>query len=140
MNIASALLKQIIDTKDFDTWSKLKEYYLPSEYRGIFSALNKHVDQYQDIPTLEEFETGLRDRSLQEKVIAMKSVDVQVPADLLLDYLKNEFTQSEILDELDKYVDSTVAIATAEENLEGLQEIVLKVSDRVDVQPPEESM
>ena len=140
MNIASALLKQIIVEKDFDTWSKTKEYYLPSEYQAIYRALNKHVDLYQDIPTLEEFRLGLRDRSLQEKVVAMESVEVDVSADLLLDYLKNEFTQTEILDELDSYVDSTVAIATAEENLEGLQEIVLKVSDRVDVQPPEESM
>ena len=70
----------------------------------------------------------------------MESVEVDVSADLLLDYLKNEFTQTEILNELDSYVDNTVAIATAEESIEGLQEIVLKVSDRVDVKPPAESM
>jgi len=29
LNIASALLKQIIVQKDLDTWSKLKEHYLP---------------------------------------------------------------------------------------------------------------
>ena len=140
MNIASALLKQIIVEKDFDTWSELKDIYLPSEYQAIYRALDKHIDIYQELPSLEEFKTGLRDRSLQEKVVAMESVEVDVSADLLLDYLKNEFTQTEILNELDSYVDNTVAIATAEESIEGLQEIVLKVSDRVDVKPPEESM
>ena len=140
MNIASALLKQIIVENDFDTWSGLKDIYLPSEYQGIYRALSKHIDTYQELPSLEEFKAGLRDRSLQEKVVAMETVEVDVSADLLLDYLKNEFTQSEILNELDEFVDSTVAIATAEENIEGLQEIVLKVSDKVDVKPPEESM
>ena len=43
-------------------------------------------------------------------------------------------------DELDKFVESTVTIATAEENIEQLQEIVLDVSDKVDVTPPSESM
>ena len=140
MNIASALLKQIIVEKDFDTWSELKDIYLPSEYQAVYRALDKHIDIYQELPSLEEFKTGLRDRSLQEKVVAMESVEVDVSADLLLDYLKNEFTQTEILNELDSYVDNTVAIATAEESIEGLQEIVLKVSDRVDVKPPAESM
>ena len=135
MNIASALLKQIIVEKDFDTWSELKDIYLPSEYQAVYRALDKHIDIYQELPSLEEFKTGLRDRSLQEKVVAMESVEVDVSADLLLDYLKNEFTQTEILNELDSYVDNTVAIATAEESIEGLQEIVLKVSDRVDVKP-----
>ena len=59
---------------------------------------------------------------------------------MLLDYLKNEFTQVEILDELDKYVDKTITMASAEENIEQLQEIVLNVSDKVDVVPPSESM
>jgi len=140
VNIASALLKQIIVEKDFDTWSELKDIYLPSEYQAVYRALDKHIDIYQELPSLEEFKTGLRDRSLQEKVVAMESVEVDVSADLLLDYLKNEFTQTEILNELDSYVDNTVAIATAEESIEGLQEIVLKVSDRVDVKPPAESM
>ena len=31
-------------------------------------------------------------------------------------------------------------MASAEENIEQLQEIVLRVSDKVDVKPPEESM
>ena len=54
--------------------------------------------------------------------------------------MENEYAQIEILDELDKYVDKTVTMATAEENIEQLQEIVLKVSDKVDIVPPAESM
>ena len=140
MNIASALLKQIIVQKDLDTWSKLKEHYLPGEYQSIFRILDKHIDNYQDLPQFEDLRYEVRDRKLQEKIFAIESVDVEVDAWLLLDYLKNEYAQIEILDELDKYIDNTVAMATAEENIEQLQEIVLRVSDKVDVKAPEESM
>lgn len=140
MNIASALLKQIIVQKDLDTWSKLKEHYLPGEYQSIFRILDKHIDNYQDLPKFEDLQYEVRDRKLQEKIFAIESVDVEVDAWLLLDYLKNEYAQVEILDELDKYIDNTVAMASAEENIEQLQEIVLRVSDKVDVKAPEESM
>ncbi len=140
MNIASALLKQIIVQKDLDTWSKLKEHYLPGDYQSVFKILDKHIENYQDLPQFEDLQYEVRDRKLQEKIFAIESVDVEIDAWLLLDYLKNEYAQIEILDELDKYVDNTVAMASAEENIEQLQEIVLRVSDKVDVKPPEESM
>jgi hypothetical protein len=140
LNIASALLKQIIVQKDLDTWSKLKEHYLPGDYQSVFKILDKHIENYQDLPQFEDLQYEVRDRKLQEKIFAIESVDVEIDAWLLLDYLKNEYAQIEILDELDKYVDNTVAMASAEENIEQLQEIVLRVSDKVDVKPPEESM
>ena len=140
MNIASALIKQLVTQQDLDTWSQLKDIYLPNEYRGIFNILEKHVDNYQSLPTFEELSYEVRDKNIQEKLSAIESIDVDVDADLLLDYLKNEFAQVEILDELDKYVDKTVTMASAEENIEQLQEIVLNVSDKVDVTPPSESM
>ena len=140
MNIASALLKQIIVQKDLDTWSKLKEHYLPGDYQPIFKILDKHIENYQDLPLFEDLQYEVRDRKLQEKIFAIESIDVEVDAWLLLDYLKNEYAQIEILDELDRYIDKTVAMASAEENIEQLQEIVLRVSEKVDVKPPEESM
>ena len=140
MNIASALLKQVVIQQDLDTWSQVKEIYLPNEYRGIFNILEKHVDNYQSLPTFAELKAGQRDQNIQEKLSAIESIEVEVDADMLLDYLKNEYTQTEILDELDNYVDKTVTMASAEENIEQLQEIVLNVCDKVDVKPPTQRM
>ena len=140
MNIASALLKQLVHQQDLDTWAQLKDVYLPSEYRAIYNVLDKHVDTYQTLPTFEELQYEVRDKNLTEKLTAIELMEVDVDADMLLDYLKNEFTQTEILDELDKYIEKTVTIASAEENIEQLQEIVLDVSDKVDITPPSESM
>ena len=106
MNIASALLKQIIVQKDLDTWSNLKEHYLPGDFQSVFKILDKHIDQYQDLPQFEDLRYEVRDRKLQEKIFAIESVDVEVDAWLLLDYLKNEYAQVEILDQLDRYIDN----------------------------------
>jgi len=85
LNIASALIKQIIVQKDLDTWAKLKEHYLPGEYQPIFRILDKHIDNYQDLPKFEDLRYEVRDRTLQEKIFAIESVDVEVDAWLLLD-------------------------------------------------------
>ena len=59
---------------------------------------------------------------------------------MLLQYLKNEYTQQEILLSLQKYVDSSIAFESAEESLSHLHEIVLDVESRVDLEDPSESM
>ena len=74
----------------------------------------------------------------QEKVLLNDLLDVD--AWILLEYLKNEYTQIEILDELDKFIEKTVAISDAEDNVEALQLIVIDIGDRVDLKPPEENM
>ena len=46
-------------------------------------------------------------RKLQEKIFAIEAVDIDVDAWILLEYLKNEYAQVEILDELDKFIEKT---------------------------------
>ena len=85
MNIASALLKQLVHQQDLETWSQLKDIYLPSEYRGIYNVLDKHVDAYQALPTFEELQYEIRDKNLKEKLTAIELMEVDVDADMLLD-------------------------------------------------------
>ena len=140
MNLTSALLKQIITQEDFDTWGGLRENYLPSEYQQIHRVMATHVKNYTKLPTFEDLKLSIRDRSLREKIFAIEAVDVDVDAWLLLEYLKNEYTQVEILGELEIFIDKTVAISQAEENVEALQQIVFDIGDRVDLKAPEEDM
>ncbi len=140
MNLTSALLKQIITQEDFDTWGNLRENYLPNEYQTLYRVMLTHVKNFTKLPTFEDLKLSIRDRKLQEKVFAIEAVDVDVDAWILLEYLKNEYAQIEILDELDTFIDKTVAISQAEENVEALQQIVLDIGDRVDLKAPEEDM
>ena len=140
MNLTSALLKQIIVQEDFESWGNLRENYLSAEYQSIYKVVDKHIKDFNGLPTFEDLKLSIRDRKLQEKVYAIEAVEVDVDAYVLLEYLKNEYTQVEILDELDGFIEKTVAISNAEENVEALQNIVLDIGDRVDLKPPEENM
>ena len=126
--------------EDFESWGNLRENYLSAEYQSIYKAIDNHIKTFNGLPTFEDLKLSIRDRKLQEKVFAIEAVEVDVDAWVLLEYLKNEYTQVEILNELDTFVDKTVAISNAEENVEALQNIVLDIGDRVDLKPPEENM
>ena len=133
MTLESALLKQIISNSEFGTWNSLKEHYLPEgEYRKIWKIVDKHVHKYHALPTFEDLKLEIRSRELQEKVFAIETVETDVPSDLLLDYLKNQFTQNEILHRVENFVENQIAIGDARENIDLLQEIVVQVEDQVE--------
>ena len=127
MNLTSALLKQIITQEDFDTWGNLRENYLANEYQPLYKAMDTHIKNFNALPTFDDLKLSIRDRKLQEKVFAIEAVDIDIDAWVLLEYVKNEYTQVEILNELDGFIDKTVAISNAEENVEALQTIVLDI-------------
>ena len=59
---------------------------------------------------------------------------------MLLQYLKNEYTQQQILLSLENYVENSVAFEDAEESVNHLHEIVLDIETKVDLEDPQESM
>jgi len=140
LNLASALLKQVILLQDSETWSNIRRDYLPSQYHTVFSSIEKHISKYHKLPTFEDLELNIRDDSTLEKIYAIQGVEVEADAYMLLEYLKNEYTQKEILDSLEKYVENSVSFEDAEESVAHLHQIVLDIEDKVDLQKPEESM
>ena len=141
MNLASAFLQQVLKCQDSDTWSLVRKNYLPKEYHTLFDAVTKHSEKFHTLPTFDDLHAAVRDSSTQEKVYAVQNgQEVDSDAFTLLQYLKNEYAQKEILTSLDKYVDSSVAFLDAEESINELHQIVLDVEEKVDVQSPEESM
>ena len=141
MTLESALLKQLLANGDFETWNGLKEHYFPEgEYRKLWRIVDKHVHKYNDLPSFEDLKLEVRSRDLQEKIYAIETVETDVPSIILLDYLRNQFTQSEILSKIENFVDTQVAISDARENIDLLQEIVVQVEDSVDTNDDNESM
>ena len=104
VNLTSALLKQIITQEDFDTWGNLRENYLPAEYQALHRLISTHLKNFNMLPTFEDLKLSIRDRKLREKIFAIEAVDIDVDAWVLLEYLKNEYTQVEVLDELDMFI------------------------------------
>ena len=139
-NLASALFKRILEEEDFDTWSSLRRHYLPSEYFVVYDAIDKQVDSYHKLPTIEELKLAVRGGPTLDKIYAIEVVEVDAEPFLLLDYLKNEFTQKETLTALSNYVERSISFETAEETIESLYSIISKIEERVEIQSTEDNM
>ena len=140
MNLASALIKQVLVQKDFDTWSRVRRHYLPAEYHQLFDSIDKHMTTYSALPTLEELKLGLRDSATLDKVYALETIETDAEPFLLLDYLKNEYAQKEVLYQLDGYIDRSIAFESAEEVVKSLQDISMDIERKVEIIPEEETM
>jgi hypothetical protein len=140
LNIASALIKQIIMLQDSDTWSYLRKHYLPNEYHTIFSIIDGHSQKYHSVPTFEDLKFEIRDSATQEKLLAIEAQEVEAEPSMLLQYLKNEYTQKEILYSLEQYIDHSISFEDAEESVSHLHQIVLDIEDKVELEQPQESM
>ena len=140
MNIPSALIKQVLVLQDFETWSMTHKHYLPPEYHTLYRIIDKHCETFHRMPTIEDLEFEIRDKVTLDKLYAIESIDVDADSYMLLQYLKNEYTQQEILKELQGYVESSIAFEDAEEAIGHLHQIVLDVETKVDLQDPSESM
>jgi len=140
LNLASALIRQILVLEDFETWSALREQYLPSEYHTLFKIITGHCEQFHALPSFEELKYEIRDLNTQEKVFAIESVESDTDPSVLLELLKNDFTQKKVLDKLDTYVEHSVAFENAEESLSHLHQIVIDVEELVDLEDAQETM
>ena len=97
MNIASALIKQVLTLQDFETWTSVRKDYLPSEYHTIFSVIDKHCDKFHTLPTFEDLKFEVRDPATVEKLFAIESVEVEADAFMLLQYLRMSIRRKRFL-------------------------------------------
>ena len=92
------------------------------------------------MPTFDDLKFEIRDSGVREKLYAIEAVEVDADAFMLLEYLKNEYAQKEILNSLEDYVENSVAFEDAEESVSHLHQIVLDVENKVDLERPQDSM
>jgi len=140
LNLASALIKQVIELQDFDTWTCIRQNYLPTEYHKLFEVITKHCNEYHELPTFEDLKLSIRDITTKEKLYAVETVEVDAEAVQILDYLKNEHVQKEVLKRLEIFIDESVAFENAEEVLEHLHDIIVEVESEVDLEDAQETM
>jgi replicative DNA helicase len=114
--------------------------YLPSEYHSLHSIIDKHSEKFHTMPSIEDLKLEIRDSNTREKLYAVEAVKVDAEPYMLLQYLKNEYTQKEILTSLEDYVENSVAFEDAQESVDHLHQIVLDIEDKVDLEEPQESM
>lgn len=126
--------------QDFETWALLRKHYLPVEYHNLHRVIDKHCEKFHSLPSFDDLKLSVRDTETLNKLYAVESVEVSSDAYMLLQYLKNEYTQKEILIALESYIEKSIAFEDAEESINHLHQIILDVQDKVELEHPEESM
>ena len=89
---------------------------------------------------MEELKLSTRDSATLEKIHAIETLDVDTTPYILLQYLKNEYTQKEVLKKLDEYVENSISFEDAEESVQHLHDIIVHIENKVELEEPEESM
>jgi replicative DNA helicase len=141
VNLASVLLKTVITTCDMDTWAKCQKHYFPAEFSSVWSYLNKYVEDHSQLPAFDDLRLAVRDATLRDRFIALEKVeDIDIEGATLLEYLKNEYTQIEIMSQLEKYLTDSIAMESAQENIEHLQNIVLDLEEKVELKDTSQDM
>ena len=124
-----------------ETWANSQKHYFPTEYSSIWSYLNKYVEQHSVLPSFEDLRLAVRDATLRDRFTALEKIDeIDIEPNILLEYLKNEYTQVEIMNQLEKYLSDSIAMESAQENIEPFQSIVLDSEEKVDLKDTSTNM
>lgn len=141
LNVASILLKKLVVEKDVEIWARIRKNYLPVEVQPVYSVINKYFEEIGELPSFDALKLSIRSNAVLDKVYGIEtSEDVDISNTQLLEFLKNEYTQEEILQEVSKFLDSTVMMGSAKENIEGLEKIINHIEDKVELRDPEQDM
>jgi len=70
VDLASALLKQIISQQDLAAWTSLRKNYLPSEYGEIYDKVSSFLDRFNKVPTFEELKFDAKVKDYNKRLLS----------------------------------------------------------------------
>jgi replicative DNA helicase len=130
METSAVVLHKLLKERNLDIWAKLKLVFLDSAYSAVYSAIARHYDKYSELPTFEDLELSLREGATSKIVAAIKLIEAdEISADVALDALIDQYTQSETIKLLDKFVDK-LPLYDTEEIKDNLANIVLTLDEK----------
>ena len=131
-DIRGVVLHKILTKEDgyLDAWAKIKSTHFSTEYAPIYRAVAKFYSKHNELPTFDDLEVYNRNPVLKLSLIALQNTEIiDVELDLAVEALLNEYTQEEVLTELDQFVD-TITVLDSEEIKQELGNILLNIEEK----------
>ena len=130
MDVGAIVLHKLLKEQSLDAWARVRLAFLDPSYSSLYTAINKYYSKYNSIPSFEDLELSTRDTPLSRALSSLKDLDVpDVDIDVAIDALVDNYTQTEALKLLDKFVDS-ITLLGAQEIKDHLSNIVMKLDEK----------
>ncbi len=130
MDISAVVLHKLLKEGNIEIWAKLKLAFLDSAYSSVYSAVARHYDKYNTLPTFDDLEVSLREGATSKLVAAIKLLEADdISAEVALDALMDQYTQNQTIQLLDRFVDKLPLYDTTEIK-DNLANIVLTLDEK----------
>jgi len=130
MEISAVVLNKLLSEQSIDIYSKLKLVFLDPAYSSLYAVISKHYEKYSTIPSFDDLEVSLRDGPASKTLATLKLTEVpEVSAEVALDALIDNYTQSETIKLLDKFVDK-LPIYDTNEIKDNLASIAMTIEEK----------
>lgn len=130
MEVSAVVLNKLLSEQDLEVWSKLKLVFLDPAYSSLYTVISKHYEKYGAIPSFDDLEVSLRDGPASKTLATLRLTEVpEVSAEVALDALIDNYTQSETIKLLDKFVDK-LPIYDTNEIKDNLASIALTIEEK----------
>jgi len=130
MDVSAVVLNKLLTEQNLEIWAKLKLVFLDPAYSSLYSVINKYYEKYGNVPSFGDLELTVRDSPASKTLATLKLTDVpEVSAEVALDALIDQYTQSETVKLLDKFVDK-LPLYDSNEIKENLSSIALTIEEK----------
>lgn len=130
MDTSAIVLNKLLLESNLEVWAKLKLAFVDTAYASVYSAISRHYDKYNALPTFEELEITVRESAGQKTLATLKLIDEpDISAEVALDALIDQYTQDTTISLLEKFVDK-LPIFDSDEIKENLSNIVMTLDEK----------
>jgi len=130
MDISAVVIQKILTEQNIELWAKLKVSFIDPAYSSVYSAIARHYDKYNTLPSFEDLEISLREGATSKTLAAIKLVEAdEVSSEVALDALLDQYTQNQTISLLDRFVDK-LPLYDTQEIKDNLANIVLTLDEK----------
>ncbi len=130
MDVSAVVLNKLLTERNLETYSKLKLIFLDSAYSTLYIIISKHYEKYGELPSFQDLELTLREGQAAKTLASLKLLEIpDVSSDLALDALIDQYTQSETIKLLERFIPK-LPLYSSEEIKEELSSIAMTMEEK----------
>lgn len=130
MDVSAIVISKLLLEQDLDAYGRIKLVFIDPAYSSLYAVINKYYEKYSVVPNFDDLEVTLREGHISNTLAAIKSIEpTDVPINVAIDALIDQYTQNETIKLLDKFIDK-LPLYDSNEIKESLAAIAIDIEDK----------